>query len=570
MSYQRSQTFPGQNKGKGKALSSFQPDKKGQKKLKNEDDESRPTIQIHHTDFVIYSGNEKFRTHQPKFLTELQTLILDNIWNAKHKVALSYYLDFLAKMFCENTKNFSQDCEAYIVFKGRNPGIYLTYIEVYRQISNFPGARYSKVQTLKEAIEIAKNYFGITNFHGKISSLNNTTEDLSNEYWTQMCLKLYENCFYLKQDLMVKEKFLTQQRALCYREKREKDGYNMAEAVLGKKLKGLSIGSSANDDTLSNIEKFECFKVRVKLLTKQTLMILPREIRKLIEKKAHQSFFSDFFRLQEFFKELWTGHKTYPGMDIEPQFFHKHMCDCEETCSGRCINSLLFVIFKVIIRTERFYPFELNNELFTYARLMGLGLVSHIYFHDPDETDKVGRKLATGICHMFIHNGLGTVKASFSSTPPEMRQFSWLQAKHKIVLSHEEYERLPITERIIPEGRINPYQKIYCYWRSYMIANKGELTFHNQQGEIQFWPKIGINFWTSDENQQIFTKGNFIPPQDDFRFLTQYSRICSEIYNDNMYAEEPEHIDPGSEDDNDLSAIFGDEGIYNLFNNDNV
>ena len=171
--------------------------------------------------------------------------------------------------------------------------------------------------TLKEAIEVAKNYFGINNFHGKISSMTNSSEDFSNNYWTQMCIKLYENCYYLKKDLIVKEKVLTQQRALCYNEKRKEDGYNMAEVVLGKKLKGLSIGSSSNDNTLSNIEKFECFKVRVKLLTKQTLMILPREIRQLIEKKARQSFFSDFQRIQEFFRQLWTEHGSYPGMDIE-------------------------------------------------------------------------------------------------------------------------------------------------------------------------------------------------------------------------------------------------------------
>lgn len=111
------------------------------------------------------NSNISFKTLSHISVSKSEKCILDNLWisynkNPKDQKYFLACLNALSEHFSQDHKKF----KCYVVFQGRLPGVYHTWIEVSDCIKNFPNPLYKGFYSVSETLEECRKHLGINYF----------------------------------------------------------------------------------------------------------------------------------------------------------------------------------------------------------------------------------------------------------------------------------------------------------------------------------------------------------------------------------------------------------------------
>ena len=395
-------------------------------------------------------------------IDETQQCLLDNLWSSRRDTkkflnsmnALSIF--FQQKNNGVGSNNFS----FFVVFRGRLPGIYSYWSDVLQQVENFPSSSWKGFHSLGEATKATRDALGPNYFTSKRIvelSMSQTMNEISlnssvaNSSKPSSSFKI-EFCNHC--ETMVKNFKLLNIRCQQAEEEREVLRERLRN-ILEKKPK-LSYPDTGNMpfETFFTKEKFH--KVIVSNSKPLNLSYLPSELRNRIYSKAkgRGSQFHEF--LFEYLSQLACGSNFPEGIsftwdchyDTKQRVCPKidPYCISVPLYRDHCKCHLVYSIPRASIELQLFKPLctkYQGEEIFiTISTLLDYGFLKQIIFSDPDNTNKVGRKLAICVNKYFV-DGCKYVIATIESKMPEWTDLgNLIPAQHIIYLNGTKYPNL--------------------------------------------------------------------------------------------------------------------------------
>lgn len=504
------------------------------------------------------------------------------------------------------TKRFSFFC----VSVGRVPGIYSYWPEVLQQVDGIPSATWKGFHTFAEANQWANrtigNNFYISDSTRKLNSqaaLETAGFENNQAFNHSSGIKFCGHCETMTRNFKLlneKNQKLERdyQQLLVNRRKVEEELATLKKKLLitEKELKSVKPSftplvkvENKQSSPLEDEDKREGKdRVLIELLqSKETTFLsqFPPEIIHHIQHLARE----DRCHFQEFlFSELIRINQNkgcVPGLSITWKTLYQREEDrvqCPKilpTCiqlpyeRADCTCQLIYSIPVANIDMKKFKPFHLSFKgkqvEITEATLLDFGYVQQIIFHNPEDTERFGRKLAICVCNYMAQHGK-KVEAVVESKPPEWTHTGKLiPACHNIHLNTNPFS--PALTRIYHSQDDDPW---ICHTNSIRKQLRHYIAFTIGEGFhinclYNYGHAVKASLICEDQFQKI--RSNDDIPEIQFRCETQYKKLVKH-YSDHPARWAPRtslslHESSDNEDENgDEDYDFDDEAVQNLNN----